>query len=296
MSEHITYSKITFRCRWEQPPKPIPPLVWRDRFEWQFKKICCITVKRRCEDCAVRKGCIVPFLFRPEYHFEGVLPLRGSAPLPWVPAYPAFSEEAPFALSIVLIGRKAVSQLPYWFVALDRISKTQYPRFSIQAVESETADGVRLLYEPSGDSLFTDPGSTAPRTFPGARRLRLDTLTPLRLLSGKKPLLNPRFSDIISSIEHRCRMLKRYYGEGAPDAKPDAVPPDRVHTTPIDVRWQEQNFFSKKQKETVSLSGLTGSFVFEGELEPYGELLGLGEHLGIGKGTALGLGRYAIQA
>ena len=182
MPEHISYSKITFQCRWEQQPrKAVAPLMWRDRIEWQFKKIACITVKRRCDDCAVRKGCIVPFLFRPEYHFENVLPLRGSAPLPWVPVYPSVSNDAPFSLSIVLIGRTAISQLPYWFVVLDRIAKSSHPRFTIQKVESETAEGGRLLYEPSGDSFFTDPGVTRPRTFPGARRLRLDTLTPLRL-------------------------------------------------------------------------------------------------------------------
>jgi len=298
MRNILPFVKVTFQCRWEeQPLQPMSPLVWRDRIEWQFKKIACITIRRRCDECSVRKGCIVSFLFTPSFWFEGKLPsASGSIPLPWVPSYPDTVSEKNFTLAVTLIGEKAISVLPYWFVAIDRLGKTNRQRFELVSVMSDTGSGQRILYEAEHGTFFTDPGISEPRTFAGALKLRLDILTPLKILSAKKPLLTPSFKSILQSIKSRCVMLGSFYGEGEIKFDYDPTALESVSTEMLNVHWHEQHLFSKKQKETISLSGLTGSLVFEGDLEPFGLLLGMGEYLGIGKGTALGLGRYELQA
>ncbi|MEI6125146.1 MAG: CRISPR system precrRNA processing endoribonuclease RAMP protein Cas6 [Pseudomonadota bacterium] len=296
--DNFKYSKLTFDCEWKNLPwRPLSPLYWRDRIEWQFKKICCITIKRQCHTCAVSKGCMVSFLFKPEYWFEGKRPFKGSIPLPWVPGYPSLYTDKNFTLSLVLMGTKAISQLPYWFVVIEQIGKGRGPGFTVKSVYSDTSAGKRALYNADGESLLTDPGITEPENFSCIRKLRMDFLTPARLLFQKKPLLTPACSHIIDSIARRGSTLSEFYGDAplphlAPEVRACAA---AVKATPVNLQWQERVIYSKKQKETMSLSGLTGSLLLEGNFEPFSPLLGLGEHIGIGKGTALGLGRYEIQ-
>ncbi|MCX8042630.1 MAG: CRISPR system precrRNA processing endoribonuclease RAMP protein Cas6 [Desulfobacterota bacterium] len=298
MRDKLPVSKITFHCCWEETPQhQLSPLVWRDRIEWQFKKIACITIKRQCNLCAVRKGCIVAFLFTPEFWFEGKLqhPL-GSLPLPWVPRYPADSVSPDFLLEITLVGKKAIGLLPYWFVAVDRLGKTKKPQFAVQSVSSQTEEGERLLYDAAGSSLYTDPGFTVPKTFSGVKRIRLDIQTPMRLFERKRPLLNPSFGHIVMSIARRAETLALCYGEEPVSIDGCWREADQSIITTAALHWQEQVAFSKRQKETVSLGGLMGSLEFEGNMEPFGELLGMGELIGVGKGTALGLGRFALSS
>ncbi len=298
MRDLLPVSKITFRCRREETARQqLSPLAWRDRIEWQFKKIACITIKRACDVCAVRKGCIVAFLFSPLYWFEGKKDcLSGSLPLPWVPRYPEDISSPEFSLEITLIGRKAIGLFPYWFVALDRLGKTKHPRFTVISAASDTEEGTRLLYDATGETVVADPGRTPPRTFAGARRLRMEIVTPLRLFERKQPILEPAFHHISESAYRRAEALAQWYGESPlPEAGQRRAQNSRVIVSRRLV-WQERVAFSRRQKETVSLGGLVGSLELEGELEPFGELLGIGELVGIGKGTALGLGRYRIAA
>ncbi len=61
-----------------------------------------------------------------------------------------------------------------------------------------------------------------------------------------------------------------------------------------ELRWHEWARYSSRQKSTIPMGGLVGSFMLEGELELIWPYLWLGQWTHAGRGCSMGLGRYAL--
>ncbi len=61
-----------------------------------------------------------------------------------------------------------------------------------------------------------------------------------------------------------------------------------------DVRWYDWKRYSTRQEEWMSLGGILGNVLYEGDMADFMTLLRLGEYVHVGKGTSFGLGKYDI--
>ena len=67
-----------------------------------------------------------------------------------------------------------------------------------------------------------------------------------------------------------------------------------VKQTQSDIRWYNWKRYSTRQEAWMSLGGIVGSVLYEGDLSGFMPLLRLGEYVHVGKGTSFGLGKYDI--
>lgn len=68
-----------------------------------------------------------------------------------------------------------------------------------------------------------------------------------------------------------------------------------VKQTQSDTRWYDWKRYSTRQEAWMSLGGIVGSVLYEGDLSDFMTLLRLGEYVHVGKGTSFGLGKYEIR-
>lgn len=61
-----------------------------------------------------------------------------------------------------------------------------------------------------------------------------------------------------------------------------------------DIRWYDWKRYSTRQEEWMSLGGIIGSVLYEGDMSDFMALLRLGEYVHVGKGTSFGLGKYEM--
>ncbi len=67
-----------------------------------------------------------------------------------------------------------------------------------------------------------------------------------------------------------------------------------VRQTASDIYWYDWKRYSTRQEEWMSLGGVIGSVLYEGDMSDFMVLLRLGEYVHVGKGTSFGLGKYEM--
>lgn len=68
-----------------------------------------------------------------------------------------------------------------------------------------------------------------------------------------------------------------------------------VRQTQSDIRWYDWKRYSTRQEAWMSLGGILGNVLYEGDLADFMTLLRLGEYIHVGKGTSFGLGKYEMR-
>ena len=67
-----------------------------------------------------------------------------------------------------------------------------------------------------------------------------------------------------------------------------------VRQTASDIHWYDWRRYSTRQQEWMSLGGIVGRVLYEGDMSDFMALLRLGEYIHVGKGTSFGLGKYEM--
>ena len=80
-------------------------------------------------------------------------------------------------------------------------------------------------------------------------------------------------------------------GEPALDYKQLVARAGAVTTEASDLKWIDWTRYSRRQKSTMQLGGLTGSVTFRGDIAEFLPLLDFCTQVHIGKQTSFGLGR-----
>lgn len=115
-------------------------------------------------------------------------------------------------------------------------------------------------------------------------------ITPLRFKKNGKLSENINFEEIINLINRRMETLYKLS-----DKEYTAIPYKNKVIERRNIKWKEQERYSNRQKQKMSLGGLIGEISIDFVPEEYKELLIAGELIHIGKSTALGLGKYIIR-
>ncbi len=130
--------------------------------------------------------------------------------------------------------------------------------------------------------------------------VRLRLLTPLRLQHQGRLMKPETFSPqaLLMNLVRRHSMLHLFHGPGELQADFRALKSDsqKVRLVDADLRWQRLARYSARQKQSVPLDGIIGSFVLDISQAPdLWPFLWLGQFTHAGKGTVFGLGQLKVE-
>lgn len=291
------FARLTFHCRWlDKPARPLHPWQWRDRLERPFRSVCCPFQHRDCSTCESRTACVYVFNFVPAIREDKP---STQVALPFVPRFPRPSDSRgpAFAIGLTLIGGGA-NYLPYWLAAIRKAGLRYHPPFELDEVAQQVNNERNIIW--SGGQERLQPWRThRPISIESADSLvTIRMITPARLLTKKRPWREVSAQSLINALYKRARLLELWYGDKSESKEKSECLTNIADGLSLaagpDWHWEEQHYFSKKQKRRVSLSGFRGSLLLEGHLSPYLPLLRAGACWGIGKATSYGSGLYTI--
>lgn len=275
----------------------------RGGFGYHLKRTVCHRKQGTCQDCIVRTTCAYSCIF------EGVPPDERQIMrlYPYVPQpftflvngeEPTWIERgAPFLFGMRLFGR-ALDLFPYIVYSLiqmgqEGLGKDRIPfritRIIQPAFQSE-------IYRQEENCIRKVQKEVIPNSVSSGERVQVDFLTPVRLrVHGQEPS-SLRFEDLIRAVIRRFSILTHFYGTPYEENGFDLSALCAVRTVFEQIRTVEFRRFSGRQKRSVEMSGLLGTLVFEGELEPFLPWLAVAQVIGVGKATSFGFGRIHITS
>ncbi len=269
----------------------------RGAFGHALRQISCVTRQKNCDNCPLLNGCHYPRVFEPK--LLGVIPGQPEPAPPYILEPPpgprdlAAGEE--WSFDIVLYG-PALSLLSMIILALTQAAARGFGSQQIPArvlsVAVEQPDGWQIIC--STDDPIIKPHSTKVSipSNPESVNLALELLTPTRLLRQGHPVGPQKLSgrDFYSALLRRSSQIAESLGITAP-------PQMTLSEFPLladNLRWLDWSRYSSRQKQSMQLGGLIGTFSLERWPEELWPWLWLGQWCHIGKNASFGLGQYRL--
>jgi len=294
----------------------------RGAFGGVFKRMVCLQPpkhERDCNACSLRRECPYGTVFENALPTD-VEPLSGYAgiPRPFVFEPPldkrlAYLSGDTLAFDLILIGR-AIPMMPYFlgsFLELGKIGlgrrRGKYVLESLYGVHPTTGE-TDLIYTEGGRVLDWDGSVTYSELVPiveqlneqvksNGNRIRLEFITPTRLISAGKPTDSFSFSILMRSLLRRISSLCYFHcGEAWETNFAQLVnQAETVESQPISLRWADWKRYSFRQKDRIPMGGMVGCIEYYGDIEVFLLHLLLGSWLHVGKATTFGNGKYVLQ-
>lgn len=292
----------------------------RGGFGITFKRLVCMQRHlAQCDGCLLLHSCAYPAVFRPSPPPDaGVLTTQGRIPVPYV-LEPPLRRRAPWlagetiAFGLVLVGG-GIAYLPYFVLAFEKLGRqglgrTRSPA-TLTGVWTAGHAGEKEIALWEAGSLRRDwkrLGLRQAQALPAANgdpaAVTAHFQTPTRLkYQGKYLQEAPPFHVLFRALLRRVSSLSYFFG-GRPwdiDYRGWIEKAKQVRLEAADVRWQDWERYSTRQRRYMNLGGVLGRLTYRaapalgGDLTPFLPLLRLGELLHVGKGTSFGNGLYAM--
>ncbi|MBM3241146.1 CRISPR system precrRNA processing endoribonuclease RAMP protein Cas6 [Candidatus Poribacteria bacterium] len=294
----------------------------RGAFGRVFKRMVCLQPlnhPRDCDVCSLRSECPYGTVFENALPSD-VEPLPGYAgiPHPFIFEPPldrrrAYLNGDTFAFDLILIGR-AISMMPYFlssFLELGKIGlgrqRGKYVLESVYGIHPTTSEA-ELIYTEGGHVRDWDGGVTYSELIPiikeltqkvtnNGNRIRIEFITPTRLISDGKPTDSISFSILMRSLLRRISSLCYFHcGETwETDFAQLTRQAEAIANQPISLHWDDWKRYSSRQKERIPMGGMLGCVEYYGDIEIFLPCLLLGTWLHVGKATTFGNGKYLLK-
>lgn len=266
----------------------------RNRFPDAFRKaIGCLTIDGGCSG---GDGCPCRYTFDQGLSTDPAALRRFQKPsLPFAFRLPLLDEDMRSAdiveFSLTLAGG-AANHLELYIAA---VRWALPPQLALLAIAAVAADGSRKTIANRGGKadLSAIPVTSIEEVMGSAvaasDSLKINFLTPLRLMQGGMPLYTPAFPALAGALFRRVSSLAYYYGgvELDCDFKWLAEKSRAVSCDNSGLKWVNWG---------GALQGVVGSATVSGDLADLLPFLRLGELLNVGKGASYGMGSYRLHA
>jgi len=301
---HLLYKRIGFFITLAKKVNfSIPaPFLFRSVIGYQLRKMCCIARNAVCADCMFNASCIYGLAF------ESIIPknniaLAGRDRI----SHPIVIDTDNFAgetldsllLSVIFLG-STIPYFPYFYYALvkggeagitkERVSYqvSDIAEFSSSGKErSLMIDEQRIETQIESDRWEYDPETEAGNKF------TINLLTPLRFKAQGQYAGRIVDAEFAGCLHRRTQVLCSQYGSN--DQCGDYKFSGDWTVAEQDLKWQDYVHYSARQKKTMRLGGLVGSFTLAGKFSPYEySLLRFAEKFHGGKNTNFGLGKMKV--
>lgn len=278
----------------------------RGAFGQALRRCACVTRQKECKPCPLYRTCPYPAIFSPPPPERHSLQKFSDIPAPFIIEPPAWGERHyregdTLVFHLVLIG-KALAQLPLiifaWQKALARGIGRGDGQASLSRLVLENPAGEQIVYTADAGQLAPHPAGLPPAPEADGSVSILQISTPLRLQDNGRPLGSGQLTarhllvnllrrvSLVSEFHLGHRVALDYHGlaETAAGIQSDTR-----------LVWRDWTRYSSRQKQEMTLGGVTGQWTLKGNLAPFAELLHLGQWLHVGKNASFGLGRYELQ-
>ncbi len=156
-----------------------------------------------------------------------------------------------------------------------------------------------IIFEANTGILSVAPDRSIPppaMTHENSKIIRLQFLTPLRIVKNKHLVTRLTFPVLFENLAHRLTLLTEMYGrsENLPDFSKLARHAKDIQVAESKLRWHDWKRYSGSQDAYMKFGGLVGAIAFEGDLTPLIPYLALGSQVHVGQKTTFGLGHYKI--
>jgi len=313
--QSLTYSKlrVTFEAlediRFSHPYKGS---AFRGSLLNTFMKNACLLEKppRHCNTCTLRHGCL--------YHRFNANDLPAGHPLfgrytmpprayiidPVPDSAMAYDNGQFFGFDLILIGNAAGQFSPFLrsiFTGMGRQGiGIERGRFKLLALQY--ADGADTFHNLPAIGLPMVLSLSAMQPKPVSRSVTLRFETPVRFVSGGKPLTDPpEFDLLIKSLLTRLALLSIVYcNSGISDFEKHVKEIQTgVALKSEQLQWEGIiSHSASRQREgddaLYDYNGHTGVITYAGRVAPWAALLNAGELLHVGSTATFGLGKYSI--
>ena len=316
----LRYRQIQHLIEFEKPVifPTLPTFLFRSILGKELRRLVCIFRGRPCGECGLKFTCAYSWMFETPIAKETpVLEGRDRASHPFLLATDAVvrKEVQTITLTITVMG-KAIEYYPYIFYALKKAGKIGILRertpFEIKNILCEgqsilqQADSIHPSWGIKQWSLRSEQQNTNPKNSdPLEASVMVHIDSPLRLRVNGKYTSQFTSVEFLASLYRRAVLLCSLYGsQGAESSSINGLV--QVQTPPVlsesvrivsrNLRWEDQIYYSSRQKKRLTLGGVMGDFTIKGNLKPIEQsLLTFGELFHVGKNTAFGLGRYHVE-
>lgn len=295
LTDHVADPFILFRVR--------------DGFQEAFRRVSgCSGGECRC--CDLQVECPFRNVFAQELSSDpATVRLHQKPPLPFAFRFPVLPA-APnagvhFDVLLTLVGR-ATSYVREFLetvkILLDRNVSERVMAARVERIESLGYHGEPyLLYSANSPSdnldtlnLLTAQGLRDSCMLVHGAEVRLNLLTPLKLMQEGHPMRFFSFSVFIRTLLRRVSSLASYYSDDGISADYRWLVSlcESVTVVKSSIHWAEWGGRHGRGK----LAGLLGEAVLTGVPDEFIQFLLLGEHLNVGKGASFGLGCFTVVA
>ncbi len=299
MSLSCELARYRFTLAFEQPftlPLYSGSMI-RGAFGHALRHISCVTRQKTCDNCPLLNGCHYPRVFEPK--------LLGTAPGQPQPAPPYILEpplgprdlaaKEVWSFDMVLYG----SALPLLSMIILAVTQAAAKGFGSQHIPAqllsvmvEQPDGWLTICS-SEDPIIKPHNTQLMMPSPANTDcLTLEFITPTRLLRQGHPVGPEKLSgrDFYSALLRRGGQIAEAIGLTPPA-------PMNLSAFPLaatNLRWLDWSRYSSRQKQSMQLGGLIGSFSLDQWPEDLWPWLWLGQWCHIGKNASFGLGQYRL--
>ncbi len=288
-------------------------------FESIWQRFCTNKSAFTCADCALNKLCPVSSLVAP---LREENPRGRDIPRPYIFLPPlagarTYQTGETMTFGLTLFGN-IIELLPYILLSMPtmqkgglgrRVQDGQRGTFRVQRIESYHPftrekceifrNGEILVQKPTFSIGVADILARAAQL--PQEQLTLEFLTPTRIIEMEKLQRWISFRTLILRLQERLTNLRQHYGEPSLTDEPLLTTKDdliacakQIHYSEDQTTWQEVKSYSRRQKRTTPVSGVTGRITYTGDLAAFRELLVWGELIHVGKSVVKGNGWYRI--
>lgn len=268
---------------------------------YSFKRTVCINRNAQCPECDFKHTCVY------QYVFESMTPpdakrMRKCSHVPHPFAiYLKKNEDREIIFELKLFGA-GVKYLPYFIHSFLRLGRVglgrERSRYEILSVQ-DCSTGLHI-YE-DGDITSNTPTVVDFKTGDKCRekigRVKINLKSPLAIRKNGKLLLTADPEKFIITLLRRIDNIL-YFHCGVRlniDFKEMKKMAGKLSLVESNIRQVARERYSTRQKRRISLMGVTGDFVIEGDITPFYDYLRLGEIVQVGRGTSFGQGQYEME-
>ncbi|MEM5947008.1 CRISPR system precrRNA processing endoribonuclease RAMP protein Cas6 [Spirochaetia bacterium 38H-sp] len=277
-----------------------PAFVIRSILGYHLRRMHCVSHGTACHECAFKRTCAYIFLFESIIDKNtSVLPGRDRASQPFriiCNAEPNTTVEK-LSLEIWLYG-KAVEYIPHIIFALKEagnnglFSERVHYKLEIKNNKGNTIlDNNRIKEE----FIEKDILEYSFDNRPVENCFKIQCITPVRFKVNNKYTSSFSAVDFYLASFRRINTLFSLYSEDLEKRFIPVKPLEEVTVKEPSLRWKEYKRYSRRQKTTMRLGGIVGSFTIHGRApQSFWQTLTLAEKLGVGKSTSFGFGHIVI--
>lgn len=285
-----------------------PPLfVLRSVLGKELHSMCCIAHKAKCPECMYNKTCAYAFLF------ETILPQknqivpgrdRASHPFAFTQGRGSVGKELKEYDFVITLFGKAIEYLPYVYAAFVRAGKNGLFKERVSFIVEKVLAGDRdiLISQEQLDTnvtplVFEYPESEEESRAPTKKgEVLVELKTPMRFKVGGKYASDFTARDFMSCLFRRMNTMCSLYGQSATILEKPFFANENIQITDKNLLWFQNRHYSARQKETMELGGVTGTFKLSGNFtEQDLKLLEFARISNAGKNTNFGLGQLDFR-